>query len=60
MSPLAQNPHPNLKLIFILNYTTPPVITGFEKLSCSICCRVMAGQSLSRKGKLCLFCKVLN
>jgi len=34
------------KLSFILNHTTPRVITGFEQLSSSICCRVMAGQSL--------------
>jgi len=39
---------------------TPLVITGFEKLSSSICCRVMAGQSLPWKGKLCLFWKALN
>jgi len=39
---------------------TPLVITGFEQLSRSICCRVMAGQSLPWKGKLCLFWKVLN
>jgi len=32
------------KIFFILNYTTPLVITGFEQLSSSICCRVMAGQ----------------
>jgi len=31
MIPLAQNPHPNLKNVFlILNYTTPLVITGRE------------------------------
>ena len=29
-------------------------------LSSSVCCRVMAGQSLPWKGKLCLFWKVLN
>jgi len=38
----------------------PLVITGFEQLSSSLCCQVMAGQSLSWKGKLCLFWKVLN
>jgi len=38
----------------------PLVITGFEQLSSSICCRVMAGQNLHWKGKLCLFWKVLN
>jgi len=48
------------KNFFVLNYTTPLVITGFEQLSSSICCRVMAGQSLPWKGKLCLFWKVLN
>jgi len=30
MIPLAQNPHPNFKKKFILNYTMPLVITGFE------------------------------
>jgi len=39
---------------------TPLVITGFEQLSSSICCQVMAGQSLSWKGKLCFFWKVRN
>ena len=58
MIPFAQNPYPNLKnIFFILNYATPPVITGFEQLSRSICCRVMAGQSLPWQGKLCLFLK---
>ena len=38
----------------------PIVITGFEQLSSSICCRIMAGQSLPWKSKLCLFWKVLN
>jgi len=56
----AQNPQPNFFLILNLNYTTPLGITGFEKLSSSICCRVMAGQSFPWKGKLCLICKVLN
>jgi len=37
----------------------PLVITGFKQLSSSICCRVMAGQSLPWKGKLYLFWKVL-
>jgi len=60
MIPLAQNPPTKLKLFFVLNYTTPLVITGFEQLSSSICCRVMAGQSLPWKGKLCFFRKVLN
>jgi len=47
MIPLAQNPQTKLKFLFLnLNYTTPLVITGFEQLSNSICCRVMAGQSL--------------
>jgi len=46
-------------LFFILNYTTPLVITGFEQLSSSICCRVVAGQNWPWKGKLCLFWKVL-
>jgi len=58
--PLAQKPPTKFLKIFILNYTTPLVITGFEQLSSSICCRVMAGQSLPWKGKLCLFWKVLN
>jgi len=57
---LAQNPQPNLIFLFILNYTTPLVIMVFEQLSSSICCRVMAGQNLPWKGKLCYFCKVLN
>ena len=48
MIPLAQTPQQNLKKkFFILNYTTPIVITGFEQLSSSICCQVMAGQSLT-------------
>jgi len=48
MSPLAQNPYSNLKeFFFVLNYTMPLVIAGFEELSSSICCRVMAGQSLA-------------
>jgi len=38
----------------------PLVITGFEQLWSSICCRVMAGQSFPWKGKLCLFSKDLN
>jgi len=32
-----KNPHPIFFFIFILNYTTPLVITGFEQLSSSIC-----------------------
>jgi len=60
MIPLAQNSPSKLKFFFILNYTTPLVITGFEQLSSSICCRVMAGQSLPWKSKWCLFWKVLN
>jgi len=40
---------------------TPLVITGFEQFSSSIFCfRVMAGQSLPWKGKLCLFWKVFE
>ena len=39
---LVQNPHWNLKKkIFIPNYTTPRVITGFEQLSSSTCCRLI-------------------
>jgi len=38
----------------------PIVITGFEQLSSSIGCRVMAGQSLAWKSKLCFFWKVRN
>jgi len=54
-----KTPQPNLFIFsFILNYTTPLVITGFEQLSS--CCRVMAGQSLPWKGKLCLFWNVLD
>jgi len=60
MSPLAQNPPTKLKkrFFFILNYMTPLVNTGFEQLSSSICFRVMGGQSLAWKGKLCYFWKV--
>jgi len=48
MIPLTQKPHPNFKnVFFVLNYTKPLVIIGFEQLSSSICCRVMAGQSLA-------------
>jgi len=57
---LAENPPTKFTKKFILNYTTPRVITGFEQLSSSIWCRVMAGQSLPWKGKFCLFWKVLN
>jgi len=59
MIPLAQNPPTKFFFNFalILNYTTPLVITGFEQLSSSICCRVMAGQSLPWKGKFILFLK---
>jgi len=61
MIPLAQTPPPKFKKFFlILNYTTPRVITGFEQLSSSICCRDMAGQSLPWKGNLGLFWNVLN
>jgi len=61
MIPLAQNPAPKyLKIFFILNYTTPLVITGFEQLSSSISCRVMAGQSLPWKGKICVFWNLFN
>jgi len=61
MGPLSQTPPSKLKnKCFILNYTTPLVIARFEQLSSSICCRVMAGQSLAWKGKLCLFWKVRN
>jgi len=38
----------------------PLVIAGFEHLSSSICCWVMARQSLAWKGKLCFFWKVRN
>jgi len=38
----------------------PLVITGFEQLSSSICCRVMASQNLAWKGKLRFFWKVRN
>jgi len=47
MIPLAQNTPTKLKFFFYINYTTQLVITGFEQLSSSICCRVMAGQSLT-------------
>jgi len=42
------------------NHTMPLVITGYEQLPSSIFCRVMAGQSLAWKGKLCFFWKVRN
>jgi len=54
-----KTPQPNFKKI-ILNYKTPLVITEFEQLSSSICCRIMASQSLPWQGKLYLFWKVLN
>ena len=58
MIPLAQNPSINFcKNIFILNYTTPLVITGFEQISSSICCRVMAGQKFALKGQIMPFLK---
>jgi len=62
MIPLVQNPPTKSRkfFFFILNHTTPLVNAGFEQLSSSICCRVMAVQSLPWMGKLCLFCKVLN
>jgi len=61
MNPLAQNPPSKCKKnFFVLNYTTPLLIAGSEQLSSSICCRVMAGQSLAWKGKICLFWKVRN
>ena len=45
MSPLAQNlPFELTNIFLILNYTKPLAITGFEQLSSSICCRVIAGQ----------------
>jgi len=54
MIPWPKIPQPFFKKFFLnLNYTTPLVITGFEQLSSSICCRVMAGQSFPWKGKLC-------
>jgi len=34
---------------------TPLVITGFEQLSSSICCRVMAGQSLPWRANYAFF-----
>jgi len=59
--PIGPKPPIQIKQkFFILSYTTPPIITGFEQLFSSVCCWVMAGQSLPWKGKLCLFCKVLN
>ena len=61
MSPLAPNPWSKFKkCFFIPKYTKLLVITGFEQLSSSICYRVMAGQSLAWKGKLCFFWKVRN
>jgi len=40
----------NLKKI-VLNYKTSRIFRGFEQLSSSICCRVMAGQNLAWDGK---------
>jgi len=61
MITLAQDPPTKFKILFFIpNYTTQLVITGFEQLSSSICCRVMAGQSLPWKGKLCILWRVLN
>ena len=56
MIPVAQNPHPNFfKNLFILNYTTSLLITGFEQLSSSICCRVIAGQTFPEREKYAFF-----
>jgi len=60
MIPLAQNPPTKFNFFLYFNYTTPLVITGFEQLSSSICCRVMASQNFPWKGKWCLFWNVLN
>jgi len=57
--PIQIPPHPK-NAFFILNYTKPLVIARFEQFSSSICCRVMAGQSLAWKDKLCLLWKVRN
>ena len=58
MIPLVQNPPTKFYKNFLnLNYTTPLVITGFEQLSSSICCRVIAGQSFSLNGKNYAFLK---
>jgi len=58
MIPLAQNSPTKLKNIsFILNYTTPLVITGFKQLCSSICCQAMAGQSFALNGKIMPFLK---
>ena len=40
--PIGPKPPTKLKFFFFIqNYTTPVVITGFEQLSSSICCRVI-------------------
>ena len=50
MSPLAQNPPSKFKkCFFILNYTKPLVIKGFEQLSSSIAWQVIGLQSSTRK-----------
>jgi len=52
MITLTQNP-PNKfkKFFFNENYMAPLVITGFEQLSSSICCRVMAGKICPERAK---------
>jgi len=57
--PIGPKPPSKLKtFFFILNYTKPLVVTGFEQLSSSICCRGMAGQNSAWKGKVCFFWKL--
>jgi len=58
MNPLAQKPPTKFKKKFFNSNLHD--ITVFEQLCSSICCWVMAAQSLAWKGKLCLFWKVLN
>jgi len=61
MSPLAENPPYELKKCFFyskLHKTTRHYRVWTALLP--VCCRVMAGQSLAWKGKLCFFWKVRN
>jgi len=61
MIPWPKTLHQNQKMFFyILDYTKPLVITGFEQLSSSIFWQFMACQSLAWKGKLYFFWKVRN
>jgi len=51
MTSSTKNPKPKTKNNLILYYKTSRVFQGFEQHSSSICCWVMAGQSLAWDGK---------